>query len=344
MSEQIQTALSEITAQFADKRTQLCQLEITAVTDGRISLQGTVLDGNTLTAVISHLIAHFPEYAVDTLAVTILRQSNTPLLAVYTTITGLHNAPGFLSEPGSQLLNGQIVEPLGNPLREDGRWLFVRQDDGYLGWMYRPYLGDVPARETTHLICEPVALLRAAPEENAPLLSRVLAGTAVAATAVANSDSWQQIELAGGLMGWLPSAHCRHLDSLPQTPDARRAQLVADAHQFIGVPYLWAGVSGYGIDCSGYVQLLHKLSGITLPRDADMQLAAGQPVSPPYQPGDLLFFGSDGDHRRISHVGMSLGGWQMIHSSRSKNGVFVDDVQAVDHLRNTFAGAASYSL
>lgn len=336
MNEQVKEALAEVAGQFSDKRVHVCQVEVTAVADGRITLTGMVLDENTLTAVLSHLTTTCPEYVLDASAVTILRQPDRARLAVCTTITGLHNSPGFLSEPGSYLLNGMLLEPL----QADGRWLFVRQEDGYLGWAYAPYLGDVPATVPTHLVCEPVALLHQGPDEKAELVNRVLAGTAVAVT---NSQgSWQHIVLAGLPGGWLHASHLRPLADLPQTAAAQRAQLVADAPRFTGVPYLWAGVSGYGIDCSGYVQLLYRLAGVTLPRDADMMFAAGQSVEPPFRPGDLFFFGSESGHRHISHVGMSLGGWQMIHSSRSRNGVFVDEVTAVPHLRDTFAGARSF--
>ncbi len=336
MEEQIKQAVVDATAPFADKRIHICQIEVTAVGDGRITLTGMVLDEVTLTAVLSHLAAACPDYALEASAVTIVRQPERAKLTVCTTITGLHNSPGFLSEPGSYLLNGMLLEPL----REDGRWLFVRQEDGYLGWAYAPYLGEAPLTTPTHLVCEPVALLRQEPDEQASIENRVLAGTAVAVTQQQNG--WQHITLAGLPGGWLPAHHLRPLADLPQTAVAQHAQLIADAPRFTGVPYLWAGVSGYGIDCSGYVQLLYRLAGVTLPRDADMMFAAGQPVEPPYQPGDLFFFGSESGHRHISHVGMSLGGWQMIHSSRSRNGVFVDEVTAVPHLRDTFAGARSF--
>jgi cell wall-associated NlpC family hydrolase len=81
-----------------------------------------------------------------------------------------------------------------------------------------------------------------------------------------------------------------------------------------------------------------------------MQYDAGQPVEPPFQPGDLLFFGGDGGGlpasrsagRSITHVGISLGGWRIVHSSRARNGVYEDDVQAVEGLRERFVGARTF--
>ena len=76
---------------------------------------------------------------------------------------------------------------------------------------------------------------------------------------------------------------------------------------------------------------------------ADMQFAAAAPVEPPFQPGDLLYFGSSQDgHRSITHVGMSLGGWRIIHSSGSRNGVYEDDVRAGSWLRDRFIGANTF--
>ena len=140
-------------------------------------------------------------------------------------------------------------------------------------------------------------------------------------TVDAVQDGWAHVELAGGFQGWghqgwLPSADLRAFGRLPQDEAARREQIIADGRRFTGVPYLWGGCSALGIDCSGFAQLLHRLAGVTLPRDADMQFAAGRAVSEPYRPGDLLFFGEVGDLRKITHVGVSLGEWRIIHSSR----------------------------
>ena len=110
----------------------------------------------------------------------------------------------------------------------------------------------------------------------------------------------------------------------------------------IGVPYLWGGISGNGIDCSGFARLLHKWVGVEIPRDADMQHATAQSVEPPFEAGDLLFFRESGSERQITHVGVSLGGWNMIHSSRRRNGVYMDDVQQREPLKQIFVSAGSF--
>jgi cell wall-associated NlpC family hydrolase len=88
--------------------------------------------------------------------------------------------------------------------------------------------------------------------------------------------------------------------------------------------------------------MAHRLVGITIPRDADQQCEAGRAVAEPFSPGDLLFFGEPGDRRAITHVGISLGGWDIIHSSRSRNGVYSDNVQAVAHLKESFVAARTF--
>lgn len=143
-------------------------------------------------------------------------------------------------------------------------------------------------------------------------------------------------------MGYAQADGLRPLSALPEDEDGLRQQIITDARQLLGVPYQWGGCTALGIDCSGLSQMAYRMAGITLPRDADMQFAAGQPVEPPFRPGDLLFFGSSQGHRSISHVGISVGGWQIIHSSGPRNGVYEDDVQAVDWLCDRFLGACTF--
>jgi cell wall-associated NlpC family hydrolase len=336
MIEQIRAALVDVAQAYRDTRTRYCQVEASELAGEWCGLTGTVLDEATLTAVTHTLATQFPTITFDKSGVQILRQSQPKLLTVSTNLAGVHRQPSRTTERVSEVLNGVVVELL----MEQNGWVFVRQMDGYLGWVYRPYLTESPPPPPTHIVTEPVSLLRAEPDAEARLVSRVMVGTKVAVTAVSNS--WAHLVLAGERDGWVPAAHLRSLDALPQDENGRRQQMVEDSAPFIGVQYLWGGCTGQGIDCSGLAQVLHRMVGIDILRDADMQLDAGMPVEPPFQAGDLLFFGSDKGHRAITHVAMSLGGWKVIHSSGPRNGVYEDDVQAVSWLRDSFVGACTY--
>jgi cell wall-associated NlpC family hydrolase len=65
-------------------------------------------------------------------------------------------------------------------------------------------------------------------------------------------------------------------------------------------------------------------------------------VEPPFEVGDLLFFREPGKKRPVTHVGMSLGGWRMIHASQANNGVYIDDVQERETLKQNFVSAGSF--
>ncbi|MBM3494460.1 MAG: NlpC/P60 family protein, partial [Armatimonadetes bacterium] len=99
-----------------------------------------------------------------------------------------------------------------------------------------------------------------------------------------------------------------------------RAAVLHDARRLVGVPYLWGGRTPFGIDCSGFTQLVFRLSGVALPRDAYQQ--ADWPGLAPVSesdiaPGDLVFFGGDLDPRGrgITHVGIALEPPLFIHSA-----------------------------
>lgn len=335
MTDEVVAALSDITGAYSDSRTCYCRLDQIEAPGGGLVLTGQVLDEMTLQDAVGQLAARFPQITCDTTRVRVLR-SGAPTRVLGTNITGFYARPSFLAEQLSQLLSGSPVEVL---LEED-RWCFARQPDGYLGWVYAPYLSSASIDTVTHLVCSPETGVGTEPHDAAPLATRLLGGASVAVDG--EDGPWRHVRLAGGQSGWVKASALRALDALPYNEKARRDQIIRDAEQFTGVQYLWGGCSAWGIDCSGFSQLLHRLSGVVLPRDADMQYAAGQPVDFPYQPGDLLFFGEAGDARKITHVAVSRGGWDIIHSSRRINGVYEDNVQQVERLRETFVGARTF--
>ncbi len=104
------------------------------------------------------------------------------------------------------------------------------------------------------------------------------------------------------------------LESIPESFTKDKALIPKIAYQFLNIPYLWGGKSTFGVDCSGMVQTVFKLIGVTLPRDAYQQAEEGDVLSfiEEAEAGDLVFF--DNEEGKIIHVGILLPQNKIIHA------------------------------
>ncbi|MBS3737882.1 C40 family peptidase [Mesohalobacter halotolerans] len=93
-----------------------------------------------------------------------------------------------------------------------------------------------------------------------------------------------------------------------------RDKLVPTALLYLNAPYIWGGMSPFGIDCSGFTQMVYKSCGIQLRRDSSQQAQQGENLSfiEEAQPGDLAFF--DNEEGKIIHVGILMKNNYIIHA------------------------------
>ncbi len=105
-----------------------------------------------------------------------------------------------------------------------------------------------------------------------------------------------------------------------------KKELINSAYLYLNAPYLWGGKTPFGIDCSGFTQMVYKLNGYKLLRDASQQATQGEALSfiEESEPGDLAFF--DNDEGNITHVGIIMENNYIIHASGKVR------IDRIDHL------------
>ena len=108
------------------------------------------------------------------------------------------------------------------------------------------------------------------------------------------------------------------------------ASVIAQGKRFLGVHYLWGGLSAWGFDCSGLIWDLYRAHGLTIPRDADPQMHHGTPVARlQLRAGDLLFFGRPG---YADHVTIYLGGGRQLEAPDSAHRVRISPVRWASYI------------
>lgn len=227
--------------------------------------------------------------------------------SINTAIAPIHRKPAFTSEMVTQ---GLLWETLTVTDRHDN-WYFVSQQSGYKGWIHQSFLCDRTKTDREgHLFCTDRLLpVYSAPISTSDLIDFLSIGTVIPRSVLLErSAPFLQFEYPDGRMGWVKEAHFNH-------GRQTRKSLVKMALSFLGTPYIWGGVSGYGFDCSGFVQMVFRCKGIEIPRDSANQAIHFPKVSnQDVRQGDLIFFR---ENKKISHVGICLPMDQFIHCSGS---------------------------
>jgi cell wall-associated NlpC family hydrolase len=127
------------------------------------------------------------------------------------------------------------------------------------------------------------------------------------------------------------------------TPGASHDGAVEIALRYVGVPYVWGGSSPSGFDCSGLTHYVYLQLGIDLPRTSREQYRVGAFIAEDQldalKPGDLVFFGSNGDPGQVHHVGMYVGSGNFLHAPGTGDHVKVSSLTERISTRNDYVGA-----
>lgn len=234
-------------------------------------------------------------------------------------VTNLMDAPERTLQKNAvtQARMGEILKLL----KRDRNWYLAQMEDSYIGWIESSKIvpmNEAELRDYTSgpfvLVVSKFAQLYEAPDPKCTLQVKLVQGTVL--PYVESDNEWVRLKLPDGKQVFARSSDVELFKSRDEVFATKKdAQYIIElAKQHLGLPYLWAGTTSFGFDCSGFTQFCFKMAGYFLRRDADMQFEQGEPVlnRENLVPGDLVFFQTY--KAGPSHVGIYIGNMKYIHS------------------------------
>ena len=217
------------------------------------------------------------------------------------------------AEQVTQLVLGETA----SIVERSGEWRRVSLDiDGYHGWIHAGYLLEVDSHAAAEWRSRATgwsegASVRIDDADMAlPLRARVL-------------PDGGGVVLPGKRRARLSTGRVRDLSQVRAEACTKSPEHWALEH-FLGSPYMWGGVTPWGVDCSGLVQTTFAARGVHLPRDSAQQAGCGESVAfEAIRPGDLLFFKGE-TNEGITHVAFAGQSDTLVHSTLSCGGMLVE--------------------
>ncbi|WP_172793999.1 NlpC/P60 family protein [Sporosarcina sp. HYO08] len=246
----------------------------------------------------------------------------------------------------TQALYGQEV----SILKTSGNWVQIAVKDQYVPHQKAGYPGWVPKSHITEqypnykncpiaVVDVPIASLYH--DANTSRKFMDISYTTILPI-IKEEGNWLHVQTPANGVKYLRKQDVKTFQNYASIPKPTQKDIVNDAKMFMGLPYLWAGTSGFGFDCSGIIHSVYKNHGILIPRDSFVQAVNGKPVAKnQLQAGDLVFFAYSGGKGKVYHVGLYIGNGQMLHAPNSLKKVEIISLNTGVYKTN-YAGARRY--
>lgn len=238
-------------------------------------------------------------------------------------VCNMRRTADYDAEMVSQALLGTPVHILRTA--EGNGWPEIQSPDGYTGWVHKAGIQRLTREEYAAwnaaekvMVTALAGTVREAPRKGAATVSDVVGGDRLKLLG-AQGRYWK-VGFPDGRTGYLDKRSGQRESLWRKSLDQSAEAILQTARSMTGFPYLWAGMSPKGMDCSGFVRATLAMHDIIIPRDAGQQAPVSEriDIAPDFGnllPGDLLFFGRRTEKgERVSHVAFYLGGKEFIHS------------------------------
>ena len=232
----------------------------------------------------------------------------------------MRDTPKYSAEMVSQAILGTPVEIL--QYGGEYTWPEVKTPDGYTGWVHKDAITPMTAGQLHEWNAAPKVVVTALfstvyekATKHSATVSDVVGGNRL--KYLGGKGLWLKVEFPDGRTGYVSKKDAMTEEFWRKRLDQSVDAILETAKSMLGFPYIWAGMSPKGMDCSGYVRAVLFMHDLIIPRDAGPQSRTGERLQgfDSLRPGDLVFFGRwDGDTPRVGHVGFYLGDGRFIHS------------------------------
>lgn len=208
-------------------------------------------------------------------------------------IVPLRSESSDKSELETQLLYGDLFKIL----ERQKKWSFIRLErDNYEGWIDNKQFVEIDADSFSKL-------------QNTP---KVLTDDVL--DYITLEDGQMQLVVMGSNIAVCDFLNHSFVGNTRKRITTSYTGIITTANLYKNTPYLWGGKTHFGIDCSGFTQMVYAMNGVDIPRNASQQAVIGEALSfvEEAEAGDLAFF--DNEEGRITHVGIILENNHIIHA------------------------------